>query len=135
MSYGFSVVYPIACALPKMSICCMYLGIFDVSRYMRRGAQIMIGFLCVNAVAWVVPSIAVCHPISAYWSPVGPRKCINYNVFGTWISLPNIISDLVIFILPLPLLWNMQLKRAKKIGLTATFLAGTMLVNVKIFMN
>lgn len=107
----------------------MYLGLFKVNANMRRATHIMIAFLLVNAVAWLVPSIAVCHPISIYWS-LKPhlKSCIDYNVFGTWISLPHITSDLALLSLPLPLLWNMQMSRAKKIGLTITFLAGSMLV-------
>ncbi len=55
-----------------------------------------------------------------------PAKCINYQVFGVWISLPHIVSDLVILILPLPVLWRMQMARTKKLGLTVTFLTGSM---------
>ena len=126
-SYVFSVAYPIACALPKISICCMYLNIFRINIYMRRAIQLTIGFLVLNAVAWLVPTIAVCHPISTYWKyePHGNR-CINYEVFGTWISLPNVVSDLAILCLPLPCLWSMNMSRARKVGLGITFMTGSM---------
>lgn len=85
----------------------------------------MIVFLVANAIAWFVPTVAVCRPISAYWNQE-PEKCIDYEVFGVWISLPRIVSDLAILIMPLPVLWNTQMKRAKKVGLTLTFLTGSM---------
>ena len=45
---------------------------------------------------------------------------------GTWISLPNIISDLIILSLPLPVLWAMQMQLSKKVLVSITFLAGSM---------
>ncbi|CAL8578664.1 hypothetical protein XPA_004431 [Xanthoria parietina] len=123
-SYGLSVAYPIACGLPKISICCMYLTLFRPNDYLRRATYCMIAFLVVNAIAWFVPTVAVCQPIPAYWNQE-PAKCINYQVFGVWISLPHIVSDLVILILPLPVLWRMQMARTKKLGLTVTFLTGS----------
>lgn len=41
----------------------------------------MIAFLIVNAIAWLVPTVAVCHPISAYWTQQ-PGKCIDYGLLG-----------------------------------------------------
>ena len=124
-NYSRSVAYPIACVLPKISICCMYLALFRPNIYLRRATYSMIAFLVANAVAWFVPTAAVCRPISAFWNQE-PAKCINVDVFGVWISLPNIVSDLAILILPLPVLWKMQIKRSKKLGLTVTFLVGSM---------
>ena len=104
----------------------MYLSLFRVNKTMRQVTQAMIAFLVVNAIAWFIPSVVVCHPISTYWSlKVQSGRCINFNVFGTWISLPHIVSDLLIMALPLPLLWTMQMSKAKKIGLALTFLTAS----------
>ncbi|KAL8786598.1 MAG: hypothetical protein Q9195_008155 [Heterodermia aff. obscurata] len=123
-SYGMSVAYPIACVLPKLSICCMYLTLLRPNHYLRRATYMMIAFLVANAVAWFVPTVAVCRPISAYWNQE-PAKCIDYQVFGVWISLPHVVSDLVILILPLPVLWKMRISRTSKFSLTVTFLTGS----------
>ena len=85
----------------------------------------MMGFLIVNAIAWLVPTVAVCQPISAYWNQE-PANCIDYQLFGVWISLPHILSDIAILIMPLPVLWGTQMKRTKKLGLTFTFLTGSL---------
>ena len=129
-SYGSSVAFPLVCTLAKVSLCLTYMNVFSIRPYVRRGAQILIGFLIINSIAWLVPTVIVCQPISAYWSVDGPRKCIDYNVFGTWISFPNIVTDLVMFVLPLPVLWGLQMSRPKKVGLTITFFAGTRFVKI-----
>lgn len=105
----------------------MYLDLFKVKTAVRKATHALIAFMVLNTIAWFVPSVAVCRPISAYWSTEsGDIKCIDYNVFGTWISLPHIVTDLIIMILPLPLLSNMHMRPAKKIGLAITFLTGSM---------
>ena len=122
-SYGTSVTYPLACTLPKISICLMYFELFKIDTFMRRATQTMMAFLAANCIAWLIPSIIVCQPISAYWT--GNRdnaKCIDISTFGTWISLPHVVSDLVLMGMPMRVLWKMHVNRAKKLGLMFTFL-------------
>lgn len=107
----------------------MYLSLFEIKNSLRKSTYAMLTFLTLNAIAWFIPSVAVCHPTSEYWSARRrPGACIDYNVVGTWISLPHIVSDIVLIILPLPVLWGLQLKRAKNIGLIVVFFAGSMSV-------
>lgn len=124
-SYAMSVTYPIAFTLPKLMISTLYLQIFSVNDRARRTIIGLIVFLIINCVAWLVPTLAVCRPVSAFWNVEGHQgKCLNYNVFGTWISLPNIVIDLLMLILPIPLLWKMKIGLAKKLGLNLTFAIG-----------
>ncbi|KAL9093807.1 MAG: hypothetical protein Q9159_000109 [Coniocarpon cinnabarinum] len=125
-SYAISILYPISSTLPKISLCMLYLQVFDIIIWARRVTFGIMVFLVANAIAWLVPTILVCQPISSYWTDHGPPwKCIDYNVVGTWISFPNIISDIVILVLPMPILWHMHLRRTKKIGLAITFATGS----------
>ena len=120
-----SVAYPVSCALPKLLLCILYLQIFYINRSVRRITYGLIAFLIMNAVAWLVPAIIVCQPISFFWNVEdGQGKCLNYNIFGTWISLPNIVSDLVMLVLPVPVVLKTQMSIAKKLGLILTFAAG-----------
>ncbi|OAL46275.1 hypothetical protein IQ07DRAFT_201792 [Pyrenochaeta sp. DS3sAY3a] len=127
-TYGFSIIYPIAVALPKISICFMYRRIFNVHVNTRRIVDCLIVFLIANCIGWFVPSVLICSPPSSYWNPPTDGtipKCLDIKMIGTWIPFPHIVSDLVILILPLPILIKMQLKLSKKIGLTITFIAGS----------
>ena len=125
--YIFSVIYPIACVLPKLSICCLYLELFKgVHTRASWITKALILFLIVNAIAWFVPLVLICRPIAQYWNPNSPqRRCMNFDVLGTWITLPNIVSDLVILVLPMPVIWKLQMRFPKKVGIMLTFLAGS----------
>ena len=126
MMYSAGVLYPIACALPKLAICVLYLRLFQIRKSIRYVTYGTIVFIIVNMIAWLVPSIVVCLPIHAFWSSSGGGRCINTNTLGTWISLPHIISDIVILIIPLPVIWRAQMSLGRKIGLFITFLSGSM---------
>ena len=120
-----SATYPLTFTLPKLMICVLYLQIFAINNRTRQITIGLIAFLIINFIAWFLPSVVVCRPVSAFWSPQVHRgKCLNYNIFGTWISLPNIASDLFMLVLPMPILWKMNISAFKKLGLMVTFAIG-----------
>lgn len=130
-SYGSSVIYPLACAFPKLSVAALYLRLFPPSgpsrimRLGRRASWWIIVFLVANCIAFFIPSTAACLPPSAYWTyPAQLQKCLNLTALGTWISFPHILSDIVMLLIPLPLVWRLQVSLRKKLGLTVIFLAG-----------
>ena len=127
-TYATSILYTIASTLPKLSMCTLYLRVFSIaSMWPRRVTYGMIVFLIVNCIAWLVPTILVCQPISTYWTPnfLSHGHCINSPIFGTWKTFPNIVSNLVMLVLPMPTLYKMNMARAKKIGVMITFMAGS----------
>ena len=121
------VAYPLACALPKLAICAFYIQVFNISPPVRRITYAMIVFIVANAIAWEVLSTFICRPASARWTMAyGPTThCVKLNTYFTWISLPHIISDLVLVAIPLPKLWNTHMKTAKKVGVMITFLTAS----------
>ena len=125
-SYAISVLYPLASSLPKLSLCALYLRVFNNSRWGRHATYGIICLVIANTIAWLVPSITVCRPISAYWSLQGNRgKWLDTDILGTWISLPNIVTDMMMLILPMPILWKTQMGVPKKLGLILTFATGS----------
>ena len=127
VDYAISVVYPVACVLPKLSMCFLYLRLFGLDVWTSRISKALIVFLILNAISWLIPSIVVCHPISQFWNVNGhqPGHCLDYNIFGTWISLPHVVSDLVMLALPIPIIYRTQMKIAKKLGLAFTFVVAS----------
>ena len=53
------------------------------------------------------------------------ERCIEYKTVLAYGSM-NFISDVIIFILPLPMVWRLQLSRESKIGVTFVFMGGFM---------
>lgn len=117
--YGISVLYPLACMFPKVSIALtFYLRMFTSAttyRYARWTSLFLVIFLVANCVAFLVPSILVWYLTSIY-----------PYILGTWISVPNIVTDLIMLVLPVQMVCALHISRAKKAALMIVFLAGGM---------
>ena len=79
------------------------------------------GYLCSN----ILTQVFGCHPIELSWRD-GAGHCIDRPKAGLAYGSMNIISDLFIFILPMPMLWRLQLNRKGKLGVMLVFMGGGM---------
>ena len=65
-----------------------------------------------------------CNPRQKYLEPTIPGHCFGRKQLGVVTSVINIFSDFSILILPLPLIWRLQMSWAKKARVTAVFGVG-----------
>ena len=65
-----------------------------------------------------------CNPRQKYWKPTIPGHCFGKGQLGVATGLTNIFSDFSILILPLPIIWRLQMSWAKKARVTAVFGVG-----------
>lgn len=114
------ILYAYNLAWTKISILLMFYRIFRFS-YFKTAAYIIGAFV----IAWVICVtflfIFICVPVQKLWFPDLPGHCIDQ--VGTWIAnaASTIASDLAILALPLPRIWQLQLRQGDKIGLTFAF--------------
>lgn len=66
---------------------------------------------------------AICRPMKYNWTP-GPEalaNCGNLNMKFLLSAVFNLILDVGILILPMPMLWRLQMNTTKKIALSVVF--------------
>ena len=66
-----------------------------------------------------------CIPIELSWKNV-PGHCIDLPKAGLAYGSMNVISDLFIFVLPMPMVWRLRLSRKGKLGVMVVFMGGGM---------
>lgn len=81
-------------------------------------------------VCWFLTSILVsifgCTPVKAAWNPTtAGARCINADNFFLGNGVLNLLGDLTILCMAMPMVRTLQLARPKKPGLTAVFLLGS----------
>jgi hypothetical protein len=77
-------------------------------------------------VAWIV-LFTMCRPFAFNWDKkIRGGKCLNQWAIYSWFGLPNILTDVAMLLLPLQTIWKLQVSRNQKIGLSITFLTGSM---------
>lgn len=76
-------------------------------------------------VACFITFFALCRPIEFFWDPTIPGGVCGDRFLPFLLSsVFNLVLDFVIFILPLPVLWGLQLKTRRKLALTVVFGVG-----------
>lgn len=112
-------------ALPKISILCLYLRIF-VKRGTRIACYVLIGVITANWIAFSIADIFQCTPVAYQWDKsIAHGTCFNDTLFSRASSVPNIITDVVMLVLPIPVLWRLQTSTVRKLGLTVVFFTGS----------
>jgi hypothetical protein len=72
-----------------------------------------------------------CYPVAMFWDTTVQGSCIDPVVqqqFYDANGIINIIIDLAIFIVPMPVLWNIRIPTRQKWGLTFIFGLGLVAV-------
>ena len=129
-SYVFEIVYTTALTLPKYSILLFYSRIFKT-----RGFTIALWtvgtLVTLEYIAVVLVEIFQCIPVHALWD-FGPGRCINLKGFFIGTGVLNTITDAIILVLPLPLIWTLRIDRTQRLALSGVFLLGGFIVIVSI---
>lgn len=113
----------------KMSILFFYLRIFDVSRAFRYSTWAVMFITCGYVFSNILTQLFGCRPIAKNWKPDLPGHCIMFFTADYFYGSLNFITDLIIFVLPLPMVWRMQLSRKEKIGVSVIFMVGSVFVH------
>ncbi len=66
-----------------------------------------------------------CAPIAYSWDLTIPGgHCINRGAFARFTNVGNIVTDILILVMPIPIVWSLHLPKNKKIGVCLLFLLG-----------
>ncbi|PTB62249.1 hypothetical protein BBK36DRAFT_1172805 [Trichoderma citrinoviride] len=120
--YIFSHFYDIAIASTKLSILALYHRIF-VTRPFRLVVVATACFVC----AWLVVMEVVlgfgCRPIQAWWDETR-GTCIDKEAFTYFTNVTNMVTDLWIFMMPIPVILGLQAAQEKRLILCFMFGVG-----------
>ena len=72
--------------------------------------------------------IFACSPTEKLWKPWIEGNCFDHLAFMINASVIYTISDILIVILPQPIIWKLQISARRKIGLSAIFAVGILWV-------
>ncbi|KAL9034264.1 MAG: hypothetical protein Q9180_005504, partial [Flavoplaca navasiana] len=118
------MVYPPGVYFAKAAILTLYLRIFSVKRVMR---GLIYGGLIVLFLVYAtfIPlTVVLCTPRNGgAWDLVLLQKCKPTAIASVIQGVFCLLSDIYILVLPLPIIWKLNLKPKKKIGLAVVFMS------------
>lgn len=122
----FPLLYLAAVLFAKLAILAMYFRIFTKASD-RIACWVLVAVLVASWFANTVAAFLICIPLEYLWNRDIPGgHCFDINSYYRWSSLSNILTDLLMLGLPLPVIWKLHTSRNIKIGLTITFATGSM---------
>ena len=78
--------------------------------------------------AFFLVSIFQCSPRIKIWTPEEPGRCLDVNALYLVSASFNVISDIAMLSVPIYLIWNLQMSAQRKVGTSAIFATGALLV-------
>lgn len=123
MLVGYTLSVAAVCFL-RASILSLYVHIFRVKPF-RMACYVVHGINFTYFAGTVMAACLICRPISANWDPQA-GTCGDAKSLDLFIGICNMILDVTIVVLPLPIVWKLQMTRAKKLALSAIFGVGLM---------
>ncbi|KAK4206622.1 hypothetical protein QBC37DRAFT_300415, partial [Rhypophila decipiens] len=118
------ISYKISLQLTKISLLQLYLRIFGhLIPWFKRTAYTLICLLAIYTVATCSVSFAQCTPISDAWA-----NCINLKAFFIFNGTFALLTDLIVLLVPIPLVYTLNPARHQKVALIPLFALGTFIV-------
>lgn len=134
--YAFSVLYNPCLMLTKTSIIVFYLSVMsqDVDPVFKWCNWITLAITNVAGTALTFLNIFQCSPVSAgyRWPVATDAKCTDIVTLYLSSAPVNIITDLALLFLPMPILTGLRLPKKQKIILIVTFSAGAFVTVVDV---
>lgn len=134
--YAFSILYNPALMLTKTSIIVFYLSVMskDVDPVFKWCNWICLAVVNIAGAALTFLNIFQCRPVSAGWIFPTPQtaKCTDIVTLYLSSAPVNIVTDLALLILPIPILTGLRLPKKQKIILIVTFSAGIFIAVVDV---
>ncbi|RLL97479.1 hypothetical protein CFD26_106816 [Aspergillus turcosus] len=116
------ILYKINIGLTKISILLLYIRLF-VHRWFLTTCWVWIAIVVSFTVGTVFSSIFQCTPVQWAFDKSLPGRgtCINMTAFWYANAAFNILSDLVLIALPVPVVLKLQLPRKSKVAICGIF--------------
>ena len=117
-------IFPVCTALTKASILLLYRRIFTLhTRWFRLSYYAIWVLLICWAFAGFFTTTFQCWPIHVAWTHVGGH-CMDMKASLAALAVINTVHNLLILILPIPLIWQLQISMNKRIGICFIFALG-----------
>ncbi|KAL7622877.1 hypothetical protein AAE478_006556 [Parahypoxylon ruwenzoriense] len=128
----FEALYGVTLMFIKWSILLFYQRVFGASRpvqwYTR--ATMVVVFLWMVSV--ILETFLLCRPLAYNWDTSIEGTCGDRNTVFVIAGATNMLTDFMVLLMPVPIIWKLKLPTSQRIGLVATFSLGLFITAISI---
>lgn len=114
----------------KISILDLYIQIFR-NRSFRIVSYVLMAVSIGYFIMVILEAFLLCKPFAYSWDKLREGHCGNEHDVYLSSGIMNLFIDVIIVVLPMPMLWGLQLGLAKKLALTFIFGVGALWVKFR----
>ncbi|KAK0657801.1 hypothetical protein B0T16DRAFT_318383 [Cercophora newfieldiana] len=122
--YGV-LTYHLSLFCSKLAILFLYIHIFAF-KWARVAGQVLLVIVVIGNIFMIVTTLTACIPLRAYWDMFMPRDGVYCHPQSFWWANTgmHMVQDVLIFLLPMPVVWGITLPLRQKIMLFLVFGCG-----------
>ncbi|CZR68219.1 uncharacterized protein PAC_18118 [Phialocephala subalpina] len=118
-------IYVVVLGLTKISILAFYLRIFQHQEWFRIGVHTLICITILSTAIISILTIFQCHPVTYFWDKdIKDGACLNQNALAYANSGMSIAQDIMIIVLPIPVVVKLNMDIRRKVGVAFMFAVG-----------
>lgn len=121
---GIQTLYFLNAALTKTSLLLLYFRIFGVVKKFRHALWISAFIIVGYWIATTILAFLGCTPFAYNWNKKIEGRCVHLVDFFRWNGICNLLIDFLVLLLPLPMVWRLNVARRAKLELSGIFLLG-----------
>ncbi|KAL2787397.1 hypothetical protein BJX66DRAFT_284924 [Aspergillus keveii] len=128
-------LYCVCISLIKSSMLLLYLRLFP-SKTLRLTVFITLAITIAWGTATFLAQLFSCSPINYFWKKWDGENeghCTSHNALLIAHAIMNIVLDVVVIGIPMPILFRLHMSREKKVGMCVMFAVGIVVTVVSIF--
>lgn len=114
--------------LIKLSILLLYLRLFSSGFKTRTIIYGLLFFVGSYTLAFELSALFGCQPVPRLFNRSLKGKCITFHYHILIQQVFNIISDILLFIVPIPVAWRLNLPFKQRLGVMFVFMTASMYV-------
>ncbi len=128
LSKVLEFTYTPAVMFAKLAALFLYYQVFEVPIYRRIIVGIGVIVILQGVISFTL-AFSICRPFRYFWTQavdVHSGTCGNVMLFYKLYSVPSLVTDVAMLVLPWPVLLKLRICWSEKIGLILTFLAASL---------
>ncbi|KAK5137846.1 hypothetical protein LTR08_006614 [Meristemomyces frigidus] len=123
----YQICYKLLGGFTKLTFCFLYLRIFNQKPFKRLVITVA-SIVAAGSLAFAIATVFQCTPVHRAWDHRIPGHCTNNSAFWYSHAAFNTFWDIVIYIMPVPLIRSLKLRGGQKTGLVSIFALGAFVI-------
>ncbi|KAI1172989.1 hypothetical protein F4777DRAFT_601123 [Nemania sp. FL0916] len=133
VEFAYAILLPLTLGFVKSSFLFFYMRIFIIQKKSFVNILLLgiVVFVALWAVAFSLATVFGCRlDVEAHWGSTHDleTKCMGSMTVVLVLCITDFVADLAIIIIPVPLVWNLNLSTRNKVAISAVFLLGSVTV-------